>query len=123
MVINELIAKFGTSEYLGKDFLDNINTDPPGQSSGLYFLRSSYFFLDSINTDPPGEWGHLWHRCGEMVSSKYIREATRQIRTIIKNTMWKSDEHWWISQKHRYESFFEFKWDLSTMYESIGRIL
>jgi hypothetical protein len=96
--INELLKKFGGSDYMGEYSISNINTDHPGQ------------------------WGFLWHRYGELVSTKFIQEGTAQIKIIIKNTKWQPDEHWWISQKYHYESFFKFKWDLADMQQSIAKV-
>jgi len=99
MIINDMLRKFGTKNYLGKQFLDYIDTDPPGQ------------------------WGFLWHRYGQLVSERFISEGTKQIVTIIRNTEWKPDEHWWISQKDYYESFFKFDWSLEEMQKSIAKFL
>jgi hypothetical protein len=99
LAINELLKKFGNSDYMGE------------------------YSISDIDTDPPGQWGFLWHRYGELVSTKFIHEGTTQIKIIIKNTRWQPDEHWWISQKYQYEGFFKFKWKLSDMQQSIAKVV
>ena len=99
MIFQDLLKKFG-----GKDYHNE-------------------YFLDSIDMKPPGQWGYVWHRFGKKVATKFIKESTEQIKIIIRNTNWKPDLSWWVSQKYHYESFFNFTWDLNNILKSIKILL
>jgi len=98
MIFQELLKKFGTKKYLGE------------------------YFLDSTDTDPPGQWGFVWHKFSKKVSQKFLLESTEQMKIIIKNTKWKPDLSWWISQKYYYDSFFSFEWGIESMINSLERV-
>lgn len=98
MIFQELLKKFGSKDYL------------------------SEYFLDSIDTNPPGRWGFIWHRFSKKVSQKFLLESTAQMKILIKNTKWKPDLSWWISQKYEYESFFSFEWEIENMINSLEKV-
>jgi len=78
----QIIEKFSSEEYQGEYSIDPI-----------------------INKDP-GNWGHLWHRFANNLAIKMLNDTYRQLIVLFKNTEWKSDLSWWVSQQRLYESFF-----------------
>ncbi|MCP4143507.1 MAG: hypothetical protein GY755_25015 [Chloroflexi bacterium] len=85
----------------------------------------AYFEYDnpnSWNIDDPHSWGMFWHRYGDKLASDFIVQVTNQVFKLICNTKWKSDESWWISQKHEYEGFFQESWDFESLQRSINKV-
>ncbi len=76
----------------------------------------------SWNAEDPHSWGMFWHRYGEKLASDFIVQTTDQVFKLIKNTKWKSDESWWISQKNEYEGFFQESWDFESLQKSLNRV-
>lgn len=69
-----------------------------------------------------GDWGFVFHRWGRNVSKKFNEDATHQLKILLKNTFWKSDETWWISQKKQYDKFFSYKWEYTNIAQSIMKL-
>lgn len=79
----------------------------------------SGFEGNAWNPDDPHSWGMFWHRYGDKLASDILKQAVSQIKKLINNTSWKSDESCWISQKTTYEAFFVQNWDFTSLKKSL----
>ncbi|TKD69397.1 hypothetical protein [Pseudalkalibacillus hwajinpoensis] len=65
------------------------------------------------------DWGSFFHKSDKIIALKFFQEATSQLKNIISNTNWVSDESWWKSQKVQYDMFFNYNWSLENMKQSL----
>ena len=100
-LIPELIELFGSKRYVG-----------------LYAIEDAQ--EDAYN---PHHWGHFWHRFGEHLALTFLSEATEQLKVVLRNTLWKSDESWWESQKDYYDMFFGYRFSLEDMIDSLRKLV
>jgi hypothetical protein len=70
----------------------------------------------------PIAWGMFWHRFGDKLAADFLNATTEQIRKLIQKTRWSSDQSWWASQQSQYELFFQEKWDLNSLKESLAKV-
>lgn len=66
------------------------------------------------------DWGSFFHKSDYYISRVFIIEGTEKIKLIIKKTNWAPDRRWWKSQEEYYNMFFEFKWDIDNMKNSLN---
>ena len=86
------------------------------------YAYSGFNGSNGWNAENPHSWGMFWHRFGDRLASDFIAQTTNQVVKLIKNTNWKSDESWWISQKYEYEGFFQESWDFDSLQKSLNRV-
>jgi hypothetical protein len=86
------------------------------------YAYSGFDGQNSWNAEDSHSWGMFWHRFGDKLASDFIVQVTDQVAKLIKNTQWKSDESWWISQKHEYDGFFQESWDFESLQKSLNRV-
>lgn len=65
------------------------------------------------------DWGSFYHRAGHSIAKHFLQDTTAQVKILIERTQWHGDESWWISQKHEYDAFFKYKWNLENLKCSI----
>jgi hypothetical protein len=87
-----------------------------------YNYAYSGFDGNTWNAEDPHSWGMFWHRHGEKLASDFIVQATDHVYKLIRNTNWKPDESWWISQKDEYDGFFQENWDFESLQSSLNRV-
>ncbi len=86
------------------------------------YAYSGFDGPNSWKSEDPHSWGMFWHRYGDKLASDFIVQATDQVDRLIKNTQWKPDESWWISQKFEYDAFFRESWNFESLQKSINRV-
>ncbi len=52
-------------------------------------------------------WGAPFHRTSDLVASGFLRDCTEKLRNVIQGMKWPEFRDHWISQKWRYDSFFQ----------------
>jgi len=52
-------------------------------------------------------WGAPFHRTSDLIAIGFLREATEKIARVIRTMKWPEFREHWISQKWRYDSFFQ----------------
>jgi hypothetical protein len=60
-------------------------------------------------------WGAPFHRTSDLVAIGFLRESTEQLGNVIRSMEWPEFRDHWISQKWRYDSFFQKR----TVWESL----
>lgn len=65
------------------------------------------------------DWGAFYHSSGMYLACGFINDATEELRKIIDNTNWVSNETSWISLKKYYDDFFSYDWKIDNMKKSI----
>jgi hypothetical protein len=66
------------------------------------------------DTDEPGLifsgrywWGAPFHRSDQLVALGFLNESSEKMRCVIRKINWPEFREYWISQKWRYDSFFQ----------------
>ena len=65
------------------------------------------------------DWGAFYHSSGMYLACGFINDATDELRKIIDNTNWVSNETSWTSLKKYYDDFFSYDWKIDNMKKSI----
>lgn len=66
-------------------------------------------------------WGAPFHRTSDLIAIGFLRESTEKLKTLIRNMKWPEFREHWISQKWRFDSFFQkakVRQSLTTCYEA-----
>lgn len=67
------------------------------------------------------DWGAFYHSSGMYLACGFINDATEELRKIIDNTNWVSNETYWTSLKKYYDDFFSYDWKIDNMKKSIEK--
>lgn len=59
------------------------------------------------------------HKAGRRFSGSFLRDAHKELTSLLEKTEWSEYDEWWKSQKDIYDSFFEFRWSYSTLKRGI----
>ncbi|MCU6793222.1 hypothetical protein OB236_13955 [Paenibacillus sp. WQ 127069] len=94
------------------------------------FTGKDYHPSDYILTNDDGtpkhdllhDWGSFFHKSDNYIAIRFFNESSEQLQKIITNTQWKSDLTWWKSQEEYYNMFFNFKWNIESMKESLNNM-
>lgn len=61
----------------------------------------------------------LCHKSGRRFANAFLRDAHRELDSLIKKTQWPEYDEWWESQKSAYDAFFAFDWNYDNLKQGI----